>query len=119
MNTYMALTLFCSFLHAVGAVLCKYGLENLKQMPDKNLKQIVLFLVRSKFWVLGIVVTLSTNVFVLQLQSVLDISVVQSILNKNVISASFWEARPTSHERGFWAGDPPLSRTVCVESNWD
>ncbi len=85
MNTYMALTLVCSFSHAVGAVLCKYGLENLKHLPDKNLKRIVLFLVRSKFWVLGLVVTLSTNVFVLQLQSVLDISVVQSILNSGYI----------------------------------
>ena len=85
MNTYIALTLICSFSHAVGAVLCKYGLEKLKQLPNKSLKQIVSFLVRSKFWVLGIVVTLSTNFFVLQLQSVLDISVVQSILNSVII----------------------------------
>jgi len=85
MNTYIALTLICSFSHAVGAVLCKYGLEKLKQLREKNLKRIVLFLIRSKFWILGIIVTLSTNFFVLQLQSVLDISVVQSILNSSYI----------------------------------
>lgn len=89
MNIYIVLTLICSFFHAVGAVLCKYGLDMLKQVPHNNLKQITVFLVHNKFWISGIIVILSTNFFVLQLQSILDLSVVQSVLNSSYIFTLF------------------------------
>lgn len=85
MSLYIILTLICSFFHAVGAVLCKFGLDGLKRVPRENLKEILLFLIGNKYWVLGIIVTLSTNYFVLELQSILDVSFIHSIMNSSYL----------------------------------
>lgn len=85
MNLYIGLTLICSFFHAVGAILCKYGLQRSNPLSKNSIKEMVLLLIANKFWVLGIAVSLSTNFFVLELQSILDLSIIHSIMNSSYI----------------------------------
>ena len=85
MNFYILITLFCSFLFAVGAVLCKYGMRTLNTEVHPNVFQLAWFLVRNKIWFLGVFVSLLSNAAVLQIQAVLDLSVVHSILTSTYI----------------------------------
>lgn len=85
MNPYILVALVCSFLFAVGAVLCKYGMRTLNTETPPNLFQLAWFLIRNKIWFLGVLVSLATNAVVLQIQSVLDLSVVHSILTSTYV----------------------------------
>lgn len=85
MNFYILIALFCSFLFAVGAVLCKYGMRTLNTEVHPNIFQLAWFLVRNKVWFLGVFVSLVSNAAVLQIQAVLDLSVVHSILTSTYI----------------------------------
>ncbi|MGH8497928.1 MAG: hypothetical protein ACRERV_03850 [Methylococcales bacterium] len=80
MNPYIPIALLCSFLFAVGAILCKYGMRKLNTDVHPNIFQLAWFLIRNKIWFLGVFVSLAANTVVLQIQSVLDLSVIHSIL---------------------------------------
>lgn len=85
MNVLTALTLVCSFFYAVGAVICKYSMHDLQGRAKLSIKELTLFLIQNKIWIFGIVITLSTNLTVLQIQSMLDVSVVHAVLNTSYI----------------------------------
>lgn len=85
MNIYILSALFCSFLFAVGAILCKYGMRTLNTEVHPNIFQLAWFLVRNRVWFLGVFVSLLSNAAVLQIQAVLDLSVVHSILTSTYI----------------------------------
>jgi multidrug transporter EmrE-like cation transporter len=85
MNPYIPAALFCSFLFAVGAVLCKYGMRTLNSDIPPNIFRFAWFLVRNRIWFFGVFVSLATNAAVLQIQSVLDLSVIHSILTSTYI----------------------------------
>ncbi|MGH8556331.1 MAG: hypothetical protein ACRESZ_02490 [Methylococcales bacterium] len=85
MNPYILTALLCSFLFAVGAVLCKVGMRKLDTDIHPSIFQLAWFLVRNRIWFLGVFVSLATNAVVLQIQSVLDLSVIHSILTSTYI----------------------------------
>ncbi len=85
MSLYVGFTVLCSFLYAVGAILCKFGMRELKSDVHPNIVQLTWFLVRNRIWFLGVFITLFSNTAVVQIQSVLDLSVVHSILNSSYI----------------------------------
>lgn len=85
MNVLTAATLVCSFFYAVGAIICKHSMHELQSQARLGVTELTLFLIRNKIWIFGIIITLSTNLTVLQIQSVLDVSVVHSILNSSYI----------------------------------
>lgn len=85
MSLYVGFTVICSFLYAVGAVLCKFGMRELKSDVHPNILQLTWFLIRNRIWFVGVFITLFSNTAVVQIQSVLDLSVVHSILNSSYI----------------------------------
>ncbi len=87
MSVYLLLVFFCSFLYGLSAVLCKIGLQHRRDpnLSIYSLGAIVLFLIKNKFWILGIIVSLIANVIIIQLQSFIDVSVVYPILNFSYI----------------------------------
>ena len=87
MSGYLLLVFFCSFLYGLSAVLCKIGLQHRRDpgMPFYSLGAILVFLIKNKIWLLGIVVSLIANVTIIQLQSFIDVSVVYPILNFSYI----------------------------------
>lgn len=89
MNPYIIVALLCSFLFAVGAILCKYGMRTLNTAMPPNIFQLAWFLIRNRIWFLGVFVSLGTNAVVLQIQSVLDLSIVHSILTSTYIFTLF------------------------------
>ncbi len=89
MKFYIIGTLVCSVFYAIGAILCKLGLQSFQQGSQYSLISRIFFLVKNKIWLLGIAITLSSNLAILQIQSVLDLSVVHAILNSSYIFALF------------------------------
>lgn len=87
MSVYLLLVFCCSFLYGLSAVLCKIGLQHNRdsQLQSYSLGSILIFLVKNKIWLLGIVVSLIANVTIIQLQSFIDVSVVYPILNFSYI----------------------------------
>ncbi len=85
MNPYILVALLCSFLFAVGAVLCKYGMRTLNTDIHPNIFELAWYLIRNRVWFLGVFVSLATNAVVLQVQSVLDLSIIHSILTSTYI----------------------------------
>ena len=85
MNFYIAATLACSLSYAIAAVICKHSMHPLQSGTRFTILQLTLFLIQNKVWIFGIIMTLATNATVLQLQSVLDLSVIHSILNTSFI----------------------------------
>jgi len=85
MSLYVGCTVICSFFYAVGAVLCKFGMRELKSDVHPNILHLTWFLIRNPIWFVGVFVTLFSNTAVVQIQSVLDLSVVHSILNSSYI----------------------------------
>ncbi len=85
MSLYVGFTVICSFFYAVGAVLCKFGMRELKSDVHPNILQLTWFLIRNPIWFVGVFITLFSNTAVVQIQSVLDLSVVHSILNSSYI----------------------------------
>lgn len=85
MFIHTLLVFFCSFLYGVSAVLCKYGLQNRSEYRISGLKSLLLFLIRNRVWLLGVGLSLATNLAILELQSLIDISVVYPILNFSYI----------------------------------
>lgn len=81
MIIYTLLVFFCSFLYGLSAVLCKYGLQHKVDVRSFSLFSLLLFLVRNKIWILGVLLSFATNVAVVELQSFIDVSVVYPILN--------------------------------------
>lgn len=87
MSVYLLLVFCCSFLYGLSAVLCKIGLQHNRdsRLQSYSLGSILIFLVKNKIWLLGIVVSLIANVTIIQLQSFIDVSVVYPILNFSYI----------------------------------
>ncbi len=85
MYLFTLLVFFCSFLYGLSAVLCKYGLQHNVDLRRQSFKSILLFLVKNKMWLAGVVLSFVTNIAVIELQTVLDVSVVYPILNFSYI----------------------------------
>ena len=81
MIIYSVLALACSLLYSVSSVLCKYGLQQKINLRSLNLKQLAVYLVSNRVWLLGVFLATVANVAMIQIQSRLDVSVVYSILN--------------------------------------
>lgn len=85
MFIYTLLVLFCSFLYGLSAVLCKHGLQNNAQIRSMSFKRLIVFLAKNKFWILGVCLSFATNLAIVEIQSLIDISVVYPILNFSYI----------------------------------
>jgi drug/metabolite transporter (DMT)-like permease len=87
MSVYLLLVFFCSFLYGLSAVLCKIGLQHQRdsRLQSYSLGSILIFLVKNKVWLLGIVVSMVANVTIIQLQSCIDVTGVYPILNFSYI----------------------------------
>ncbi len=85
MYFFTLLVFVCSFLYGLSAVLCKYGLQHDIELRNQSLKSILLLLVHNKMWIAGVLLSFVTNIIVLELQTVLDVSVVYPILNFSYI----------------------------------
>ncbi len=81
MIIYTVLVFFCSFLYGLSAVLCKYGLQNKVDVHSFSLISLLMFLLKNKIWIIGVLLSFATNVAVIELQSFIDVSVVYPILN--------------------------------------
>ena len=85
MYFFTLLVFVCSFLYGLSAVLCKYGLQHDIEWRKQSLKSTALFLAKNKMWLAGVLLSFVTNIAVLELQTVLDVSVVYPILNFSYI----------------------------------
>ncbi len=85
MFIYTFLVFFCSFLYGLSAVLCKYGLQNRTDTQIRNIRNIIIFLISNKVWILGVALSFLTNLAIIEIQSNIDISVVYPILNFSYI----------------------------------
>ncbi len=81
MYIFTLLVFLCSFLYGLSAVLCKYGLQHDVDLRKQSFKSLFLFLVKNKTWLAGVVLSFVTNIVVVELQTVLDVSIVYPILN--------------------------------------
>ena len=81
MFVYTFLTLACSFLYAVSAVLCKYGLQHGVELRTFPVKRILRFLATNRIWLLGVALSVFANISIVEIQSHIDVSVVYPILN--------------------------------------
>lgn len=105
MNVYILLTLGCAFMFAVGAILCKYGMKGYGSGDHPNILHLTWYLLRNRVWFLGVFVSLCSNAAVLQIQSVLDLSVVHSILTSTYIFTLLL---------GYWFLDEKLTRNQWI-----
>lgn len=79
---YTLLTLFCAFLYGASAVLCKIGLQHGFRLASDSSKFLqILALLKNWVWVAGVIIGIVANIAVIQIQSVVDISIVYPILN--------------------------------------
>lgn len=85
MIIYTLLVLFCSFLYGLSAVLCKHGLQKDANFRSLGLKKFLLYIVTNRLWILGVLLSFSTNLAIVEIQSFIDISVVYPILNFSYI----------------------------------
>lgn len=85
MYFFTLLVFACSFVYGLSAILCKYGLQQDAGLRSYSLMPILKFLINNKIWLLGVVLSLATNIAIVELQSVLDVSVVYPILNFSYI----------------------------------
>lgn len=86
-SVYAWIVFFCSFLYGLSAVLCKYGLQHGVKLRQLSVRQILTFLVRNKIWIIGVLVSFSANIIILEIQSIIDVSVVYPILNFSYVFA--------------------------------
>ncbi len=83
---FLTLLVFvCSFMYGLSAVLCKYGLQQDTELRSYSPRSIFKFLITSKIWLLGVLLSFATNIAIVELQSILDVSVVYPILNFSYI----------------------------------
>ncbi len=85
MIIHTLLVFFCSFLYGLSAVLCKHGLQHKVDVRSFSFISLLLFLVKNKIWIIGVVLSFVTNIAVVELQSFIDVSVVYPILNFSYI----------------------------------
>ena len=85
MLIYTLLVFFCSFLYGLSAVLCKHGLQTNVDIRSLGFRNLLKFLIRNKIWILGVLLSLATNLAIVEIQSFIDISVVYPILNFSYI----------------------------------
>jgi Predicted permeases len=85
MIIYELLTLFCSFLYGASSVLCKIGLQYNSNLRSYSIKNIIILLIKNKIWLLGVFISIFSNIIIAQVQSVIDISIVYPILNFSYI----------------------------------
>lgn len=81
MFIYTLVVFFCSFLYGLSAILCKYGLQHNVKLKDYPITRMLLFVIRNKIWVLGVLISFAANIIIVEIQSVIDVSVVYPILN--------------------------------------
>ncbi len=82
---YTLMVFFCSFLYGLSAVLCKRGLQSNTAIGSLNFRKLIIVLVRNKLWILGVCLSFATNLAIIEIQSLVDISVVYPILNFSYI----------------------------------
>lgn len=88
MVVYSLITLFCCFLYGVSAVLCKVGLQHdIAANQYASRWMFILSLMTNRVWVIGVALSAFANVVMVQVQSVIDVSVVYPILNFSYIFA--------------------------------
>lgn len=79
---YTLVVLFCSFLYGASAVLCKVGLQRGLDLGSAASKIThILGLLKNWVWLVGVFIGILANIIILQIQSVIDISIVYPILN--------------------------------------
>lgn len=81
MIVYTLIILLCSFLYGASAVFCKYGLQYDTDVKKISIKNVIPVLIRNKMWVLGVIISFSANIIIIEVQSYIDISVVYPMLN--------------------------------------
>lgn len=81
MSIFTLIVFFCSFLYGLSAVLCKYGLQQQIDVKHCSIRQILRFVIVNKFWIIGVLISFLANIIIIEIQSVIDISVVYPILN--------------------------------------
>lgn len=72
-------------MYGLSAVLCKYGLQQGADLRGYSLRSILKFLINNKIWLLGVLLSFTTNIAIVELQSILDMSVVYPLLNFSYI----------------------------------
>ena len=82
MLTYVALILVCCFMYGASAVLCKYALQRRGAVVSPmSWRQKILAVVTNKIWLIGVALSVSANLIIIQVQSLADLSIVYPILN--------------------------------------
>jgi drug/metabolite transporter (DMT)-like permease len=82
MVTYVALILVCCFMYGASAVLCKYALQRRGTVVSPmSWRQKILAVVTNKIWLIGVALSASANLIIIQVQSLADLSIVYPILN--------------------------------------
>lgn len=88
MLIYALIVVFCCFLYGASAVLCKIGLQRNARLCSESSRWItVLSLIKNKIWLAGVFLSIFANVAIIEIQSIIDISVVYPILNFSFIFA--------------------------------
>ncbi len=85
MVTYSFLALLCSIMYALSAVFCKIGLQQRIRPPSFSLINLIQFLISSKTWIFGVVLSSIANIAMIQIQANLDVSIVYSFLNLSYV----------------------------------
>ena len=81
MTSYSLIVLFCAFLYGLSAVLCKRGLQSEIDIRSLTPAKLLVFLLTNRIWILGVCLSFVTNFAIIEIQSLIDISVVYPILN--------------------------------------
>ncbi len=103
---FMTLLVFaCSFIYGLSAILCKYGLQQGAGLGSYSLGSILKFLIHNKIWLLGVLLSFAANIAIVELQSVLDVSVVYPILNFSyifVLLLGYFILRESLNSQQWW-----------------
>lgn len=85
---YILLTLFCCFLYGASAVISKYALQKISAVkPQQRWYTRIIQILKNKYWLLGVLLSISANLIVFQLQSIVDLSFIYPILNYSYLFA--------------------------------
>ena len=92
-------------MYGLSAILCKYGLQRDAGLGSYSLTSILKFLINNKIWLIGVLLSFATNIAIVELQSVLDVSVVYPILNFSyvfVLLLGYFVLRESLNPQQWW-----------------
>ncbi len=92
-------------MYGLSAILCKYGLQQDTGLRSYSPLSILKFLIKNKIWLLGVILSFVTNVAIIELQSILDVSVVYPILNFSyifVLLLGYFILRESLNSQQWW-----------------